>query len=157
MMKRMGAVGFFFFGSLRIFTAGLLLFATIFFCSCGQKPVQPVQIEANDICFHCKSPVSDVAFSAEFITKDGEVRKFDDIGCLIASARKTGRNNIRVFFARDIMSRSWFPAEQLQFVRSATIPTPHKTGLIAFKDAAKARQIASRYQAELTRLEDMLK
>jgi copper chaperone NosL len=156
-MKRISDIGFILSGLFRILASGLLLFATFLCSACGQKPVQLEQIDDDDICFHCKLPVSDVAFSAECITKDGEVRKFDDIGCLIASARKTGRKNIVAFFARDIMSREWFPADQLQFVRSANIPTPNKTGLIAFRDAAKARQIASRYQAELTALEDMLK
>lgn len=135
-----------------------LLFCSIIVCgACNTAPVQPVPIGAEDFCSYCKAPVTDVAFSSEFIMKDGTVHKFDDIGCLVAGAKRLGPKNVRAYFARDIMSRTWLPAERLSFVRSSRIPTPNKTGIIAFKDAAKARQIASRYQAELLTLTDILK
>ncbi len=137
----------------------MLLCAILISTACEKAPVKPANIGPNDVCFYCKSPIAqgEVAFAAEFVTKDGFVRKFDDIGCLVANARKVGRKNIIAFYAMDLVSRTWSPAEQLQFVRSHKIPTPRKGGIVAFRDPAMAKQTASRFQAELVNLDDILK
>jgi nitrous oxide reductase accessory protein NosL len=124
---------------------------------CGETPVKPVDISANDVCFYCKSPIIDVAYAAEFVTKTGFVRKFDDISCLVANARKVGKKNILAFYVMDVRSKTWFPAEQMQFVRSDKIGTPRNGGIVAFQDAAQAQQIATRYQGELAKFEDIVR
>ena len=142
------------------FVFGGLLFCTILIGSaCEKGPVKPVSIKPNDICFYCKSPLDEqtLAFAAEFITKDGFVRKFDDIGCLVANARKVGRKNIQSFYAMDIVSKTLLPAEQLQFVRSDKIRTPKNGGTVAFQDASRAKEVASRFQTQVLTLDDILK
>lgn len=140
-------------------TLSSLFFGAIFLlAACEKPPVKPSSINTNgDVCFYCKSPIADVRFAAEFVTNDGFVRKFDDIGCLIANARRVGKKNIQAFFAMDVQSKVWLPAEQAHFVRSDKLRTPQKGGIIAFQDLATAQNFASRYQAELVKLEDLVK
>jgi len=147
----------FWFRGLRILFGGVLLGAVVFCGACEKAPVKPVDISANDVCFYCKSPITEVAFAGEFVTKSGFVRKFDDIGCLLADAKKVGKKNIQAFYFIDMVSKKWFPAEEVHFLRSDKIRTPRNGGIIAFQDASKAQQIASRYQAELVQFDDILK
>jgi hypothetical protein len=125
--------------------------------ACEPPPAEPVDIKPTDVCFHCKDPITDLAFAVEFITKDGFVRKFDDMGCLLAHAEKLGSDNIKAAFAKDIVTQKWVPAEQLYFVRSERIKTPKNGGIIAFQDAERAKEVASQHQAELLRWNDLLK
>jgi len=137
-----------------------LLFCLFLIASaCEKAPVKPVEITTNDICFYCKSPIAekDMASAVEFITKSGFVRKFDDIACLISDAQKVGKKNIEAFYVKDIVSQKWLPADQLQYVRSDKIKTPRNGGIIAFQDAARAQQVATRYQAELVKFGDLVK
>jgi len=145
------------FKGLRILLGGVLLGAVVFCGACEKAPVKPVDIGANDVCFYCKSPITEVAFAGEFVTKSGFVRKFDDIGCLLADAKKVGKKNIQIFYFIDIVSKKWFPAEEVRFLRSDKIRTPRNGGIIAFQDASKAQQLAPRYQAELVQFDDILK
>jgi nitrous oxide reductase accessory protein NosL len=145
------------FKGLRLVSGALLLCAILIGGACEKAPVKPVDITANDVCFYCKSPITEVAFAAEFVTRSGFVRKFDDIGCLIADAKKVGKSNIQAFYAMDVFSKKWFPAEQVQFVRSDKLRTPRKGGIVAVQDATKAQQLAARYQAEVVKLDDIVK
>jgi nitrous oxide reductase accessory protein NosL len=136
---------------------GVLFSMVLLGAGCENAPVKPVSIGPNDVCFYCKSPITDLAFAAEFITKDGFVRKFDDIGCLVANVRKVGRKNIQAFYVMDALSKTWLSAQEAQFIRSDKIRTPKNGGIIAFRDASKAQQMASRYQAEIIPFEDIVK
>ena len=143
---------------------GFMLFCVLWMVGgCEKAPLKPAAIGPNDICFYCRAPIiaggekSQEAFAAEFITKDGFLRKFDDIGCLIANAQKVGKKNIVAYYAVDLVSKAWLPAEQLTFVRSDKIRTPRNGGIIAFQDAARAQQVAAQYQAELVKLSDFIK
>ena len=143
---------------LRFVLAGLLLLVFVS-TACEKTPVKPVSIGSNDVCFYCKSPIDEkqIAFAAEFITKDGFVRKFDDIGCLIANARKVGKKNIVAFYAMDYDSKMLLPAEQVQFIRSDKIRTPKNGGIVAFQSAPRAQQVAAQFQAEMAKFDDIVK
>jgi hypothetical protein len=140
------------------FVMGAALLCILFLgFACEPPPAEPVDIKPTDICFHCKDPIADLVFAVEFITKDGFVRKFDDMSCLLAHAQKLGKDNIRAAFAKDIVTQKWVPAEQLYFVRSERIKTPKNGGIIAFQDAERAKKAASQYEAEMVRWDDLLK
>jgi nitrous oxide reductase accessory protein NosL len=147
----------------RKFVLGSLLFSALVITgACKEAPLKPVSIGPNDSCYYCKASFNlspnrkEEAYAAEMIAKDGFVRKFDDIGCLIANAKKVGLKNIKALYATDFPSRTWLPAEQLQFVR-ANIQTPRNGGIVAFKDAEMAQKFASKYSGELIQLADLIK
>jgi copper chaperone NosL len=37
----------------------------------------------EDVCERCRMIISDKRFAAQFITRNGEAKKYDDIGCMI--------------------------------------------------------------------------
>jgi nitrous oxide reductase accessory protein NosL len=135
----------------------LLACTILILCGCGKTPAKPVAIGSNDACFYCKSPISDLAFAAEFVTSTGFVRKFDDISCLVANARKVGKKNIVAFYAIDAQSKAFFPADQMQFVRSDKIRTPRNGRIVALQDPTQAKAVAARYQGEIVKFDDLLK
>jgi copper chaperone NosL len=134
-----------------------LFAAALMIVGCQKSPVMPVNVESGDICYFCKSAIAEPEFAAEYLTTSGSVRKFDDIACLIASAKVAGKENIRSFFVMDSLSKTWIPAESALFVRSDKLRTPKSGGLIAFKEAAKAQDLAMRYQAELMKFAGLVK
>jgi len=142
---------------MRLALIGSLLCVFVLATGCEKTPVKPVDITTNDLCFHCKAPISEIAFAAEFITKDGFVRKFDDMACMLEHARKIGKKNILGFYAIDAQTRKLYPVEEVQFVRSDKIRTPHNGGIVAYKDPAKADDIAARFKAEKVTLDDLMK
>jgi hypothetical protein len=140
----------------------LLLCAFLIIAACAKAPVKPSEFAENDICFQCKSPIGakELPYAGEFITSSGFVRKFDDIGCLVANAKKVGKKNIEAFYAVDVRSRKLLPADQVQFVRCDKVPTPKNSGIIAFQDAAKADEYIAKikaYNPEKVKLEDLLR
>jgi copper chaperone NosL len=139
-----------------IIAAGLIACA-LMIAGCRKNPVMPVNISSDDVCDLCKSTIAQPEFAAEFLTRSGSVRKFDDLGCLIASAKAIGKEQIQSFYVMDNKSMTLTPAEQAYFVRSDKIRTPKNGGLIAFKDLSDAQSLASRYQAELAKFSDLVK
>lgn len=128
----------------------------LFMGACEKTPVKPSNITSNDVCFHCKSPISDVAFAAEFVANNGFARKFDDINCLIADAQKLGKKNIQAFYFVDAQSKNLFPVEEVQLVHSDKLRTPQNGGIVAFRDPAKAREFIERFHAEEVKLDIFL-
>jgi copper chaperone NosL len=108
------------------------------FAACGQREMRPVDLLPEDMCAHCRMAISEKRFAAEFITRDGEAFKFDDIACL-ANAVKANANRERIaaFFVMDYETRQWLPGETAHYLRSAAFKTPMGGGIAAFKDKAK--------------------
>jgi nitrous oxide reductase accessory protein NosL len=147
----------------RKLALGCLLFSALVVISgCKEAPLKPVSIGPNDVCYYCKGSFNlspdrkEEIYAAEMVAKDGFVRKFDDIGCLVANAQKVGKKNIKAIYAVDLPSRAWLPAEQLQFVRTK-IATPRNGGILAFRDAEMAKKFASTYKGEVVPLSDLIK
>ena len=98
------------------------------------------------------------SIEAELVTKDGFVRKFDDIGCMLEHAKgKIGKANIIAYYAMDFPTQQWVRAEEAQFVKSDKFQTPRSGGILAFKDQANAQDLASQYQAQLVPFADLIK
>jgi copper chaperone NosL len=138
------------------FIAVLLAFCTLMLSGC-RKSEMPAPIKSGDECQFCKSRIEDASFTAEFLSTSGSLYKFDDMGCLIASAKSLGRESIASIYVMDNKSMTLTPAETAFFVRSDKIWTPKGGGLIAFKDASEAQNLASRYHAELLKFNELMK
>jgi copper chaperone NosL len=136
--------------------AAFLLFCALIVAGC-RKPEMPAPISSDDACHFCKSVIANPAFAAEFLTRSGAVYKFDDMVCMIASAKELGSEKIESFYVTDSKSGTLTPAASAMFVRSDKIWTPKGGGLVAFKDMSEAQNLASRYHAELLKFNELLK
>jgi nitrous oxide reductase accessory protein NosL len=142
---------------LGIALTGLLAFWVVLLSACQTAEIKPLEIVTGDTCARCKAPITEKHFAAEFVTKDRFVRKFDDISCLIQHAAKVGKNNIAAYYVADFPSQKWLKAEEAHFVQSDQISTPKNSGILAFKDEAQAKTLASQYQAKLVKFSDLIK
>lgn len=126
--------------------------------SCGKEIVpKPLDIAADDTCLFCKKPIAEKRYAAEFVTKDGFVRKFDDIACMVQHANKVKKNNILAFFTTDYPSGTWVNAGDAVYLRSDGFKKQVAGGILAYKDKARAEAIATQYKAELVKFDDILK
>ncbi len=126
--------------------------------ACQQPTYKPVEIVQNDVCFRCKAPIAEKQYAAEFATKDGFVRKFDDIACMADYAQnKMKKDNIGAFYVVDYATKEWLPAERAAFVKSDQFKTPQNGGILAFKDKGQAEKLAAQYQAKLLTFSDIVK
>ena len=143
---------------LNVFILGCGIAAVMVLAECQRRAIEPVAIEANDMCSFCRMSISEKRYAAELIDAEGEVFKFDDIGCM-ANFVKQKRNNapIQATFVMDFDRREWLKAEDGFYVRSAELKTPMNGGVAAFQDQSGAAAAMAKYHgtklefAELTK------
>ncbi len=124
---------------------------------CQQAALAPVDIRAEDLCASCKMAISEKRYAAEFLTKDREPVKFDDIGCMMRYVQNRQRQDtIAAYFVVDYDSRQWLPAEAAHYVRSADFKTPMRSGIVAYQDEGKAQAAVAAHHGVLLRFAELL-
>jgi len=120
---------------------------------------RPVEIlpEADE-CAACAMAVQDMKVAAEALFKNGDVKKFDDIGCMASylSRKKVGDAQLKGLFVHDLSSGRWLPLEQATLVKSK-FPTPMRYGVIAFERPEAARRLDAKYQGKVVTWASVLK
>lgn len=126
--------------------------------SCGNRPPQPVEIEATDICAQCKMAISEKRYAAEMTGADGNAIKFDNVDCMVRYAAAHGlKDKAAAWFVMDSDGREWLDARQAFLVKSATIPGPMGSGVLATKDSTAAGDLVRRFSGQVVRFEDLWK
>lgn len=121
-----------------------------------QSALQPVEIDANDMCSFCKMAISEKRYAAEAIDTAGTVYKFDNAACMTRFVGERGlRAKMAVYYVADFDSRTFVDAQKAVFAISEAIPSPMASGLAAFKDRAKAHQFAADHQGNVIAFEDL--
>lgn len=123
------------------------LFVTL--AGCGQSEIRPVDLYPEDACSNCRMAVSDRSFASQMITTDGEVFKFDDLGCLEQYRRKHTSIRIAAIFVSDYETREWLPFEKSIIVQTG-ISTPMGSGKVAVRTPEKARELTQKFPARDT-------
>lgn len=132
--------------SVRI--ASLVLLLSLVGCP-GEAPradVPPDMSYGVDPCDRCAMIVSEERFAAAYVTPAGEVRRFDDLGCLTAFLVERPEQ-VAETWVHDQASRAWLRGRQAWFARTATI-TPMGTGLVAVSDEAAAKALVAGARGE---------
>ena len=125
---------------------------------CQRKTIEPVSIEANDMCSFCRMSISEKRYASEFIDGEDRAFKFDDIGCMVNFIKqKRSTAPVRATFTMDFERREWIKAEDAFYVRSSEFKTPMNGGVIAFNDQPSAQAAATKYQGTLLRFEELTK
>jgi copper chaperone NosL len=140
--QRLRLSWFFFAKPLRLCT-----FACVFYLfGCGSSEIKPVDIYPEDMCAQCRMAVSAPAFASEIITADGEVFKFDDLGCLEKFKEKSTDRKIAATFVKDYETKKWLPYERSTIVQTS-IKTPMGSGKVAFTDSSQAKAYLKKFPA----------
>jgi copper chaperone NosL len=141
----------------RLAIATLILTLIAGAAGCQKSAVEPVAIAAEDICGYCRMAISEKQYAAEFVDRDGQAFKFDDIGCMIEHLKtRKNRADIAAYFVADFESRSWLKAEDAALVRSKELKTPMGFGIVAFKDREKADQAAGAYHGTVAMFAELI-
>ena len=125
--------------------------------NCQKQSVAPVALAAEDMCSYCRMAISEKRYAAELIDSEGEVFKFDDIGCM-ANFVKSKKNSATTvaYFAMDFNERQWIKAEDAYFVRSSELTTPMNGEIIGFKTESRAEEAAGKFHGQLLRFKEIV-
>jgi copper chaperone NosL len=123
-----------------------LFIGALWMAGCGATKFEPVEIAAEDVCAFCKMAISEKQYAAEFINRDGDVFKFDDIGCMANYVAERKIEDIAAYYVVDFDSKQWLKAEEANFVISPKFHTPMGGGIVAFKDGSRAETAATANQ-----------
>ena len=130
----------------------------VLLAGCYKFTVVPVAIEATDMCSFCRMNISEARYAAELLDDEGQLFKFDDIGCM-ANFIKQKRNNasIRATFVMDFDHRQWLTAESASYVQSSEFKTPMNGGIVAFRDRSSADAAVAKYHGKLMTFAEITK
>lgn len=112
--------------------------------ACGPSEIKPVDIYPEDMCSQCRMAISEPVFASEIITTDGEVFKFDDLGCLEKFREKSSEYKIAATFVKDYETKNWLPYEHSTIVQTS-LQTPMGSGKIAVADSVQAQEYLEKF------------
>jgi copper chaperone NosL len=139
-----------------ILTCGVAILVML--ASCQKTAMEPVAIEANDMCSFCRMSISEKRYAAELIDNDGQAFKFDDIGCMANFIRQKKSNvQMHASFVMNFDRREWLKAESAFYVRSSQFKTPMNGGIVAFKDQSSADAAVAEYKGTLVSFAEITK
>lgn len=81
---------------------------------------------------------SDLRFASEVISDQGEVFKFDDIGCMLEFKSSYDADKVAATYVRDYDGKEWIPYETATII-DTDVDTPMSSGKVAFADSTRAR------------------
>ena len=119
---------------------------------CQRSLIKPIAIAPEDVCSFCKMAISEKRYAGQYVDKDGQAFKFDDLTCMTSFNEGS---NIAASFVMDFEAKQWLKAEDAIYVRSSELKTPMSGGMIAFKDEAPAEQASRNYHGKLLRFGDV--
>lgn len=105
--------------------------------ACGKsQSYEPEEINPEvDVCDVCNMSVASELFATELILKDGEIYKYDDIGCMIEMLDTDDRiseEEIAKKYVRDVETGEWIELEDAYYVYHPDIWTPMAYGVVSF-------------------------
>jgi copper chaperone NosL len=117
-----------------------LLFTALTACQSSVDLEQPPDIRyGEDVCDLCGMIISEARFAAGYITAEGETRRFDDIGNMVAYHLEMGED-VAVFWVHDYETAVWLRADEATLAYVADLITPMGSGLVAFADPDAAAE-----------------
>lgn len=127
-------------GRLEIFLLSSL-FILAGLASCRQSAdlqAPPEIIIGQDVCDQCGMLIGEAKYAAAYWTVDGQPRRFDDIGGMMAYYH-VHDEEVASFWVHDFVSEEWLPAEEATFLVDKGQQTPMGYGIVAFATAEQAR------------------
>jgi len=109
----------------------------------------------EDVCDECRMIINEPRFAAAYVTRQGEVRRFDDIGDMVQYHRKHAEE-VAVFWVHDFETEEWLRADQAVFVISSEIHTPMGHGIVAVRDRGRAERLMASLRGKVLTWQELL-
>ncbi|MDX1614372.1 MAG: nitrous oxide reductase accessory protein NosL [Candidatus Promineifilaceae bacterium] len=114
-------------------------------CEPAKVTLQPPEIRyGEDSCDQCRMIISEARYAAAYLTADGQPRRFDDIGGMLAYQRDS-TDDVASAWVHDYQTAAWIAAEEATYVVAGEY-TPMGSGIVAFATAETARQWAQDHE-----------
>ncbi|MBN2366844.1 MAG: nitrous oxide reductase accessory protein NosL [Calditrichaeota bacterium] len=123
----------------------------IFMAECSNNNTEnrpPEILWGTDVCDECRMIINESRFASAYITENREIRRFDDIGCMITFENETAENVQKRWF-RDFYDDIWIKPPEAFIFHSAEIITPMASGLISLNSSDGVQQLKNRYSGQL--------
>ncbi len=121
--------------------------------------VGPVDIDtAADVCARCRMAIDSLAHAGEIVTSEGDVRKYDSLGCLLGDHRDLAAAGRRLAGAwvMDHETKKWLKAEDAHYAL-VDLPTDHMGfGAVATATRDAALKIAGGNAAKVANWQGLL-
>lgn len=124
------------------FLIGLLL---LILTACGGTPdleSPPEILYGQDPCDQCSMIINEPRFATSYVTKSGDVRRFDDLGGMLVYDQQN-QEDVHIYWVHDYNSEEWLNATKASIVHSPDLTTPMAWGLATFASPADAEQFAA--------------
>lgn len=135
----------------------LLLTCIWLLAACGNSSDfdQPPEIRyGEDICARCSMIINEARYAAAYVTAEGEVRLFDDIGGMFDYNAQMNEE-VAVFWVHDFDTEQWLKADQAYYVEGDHI-TPMGYGIVAFGDESRAGDWAAENEGMIVTFDSLL-
>jgi len=121
----------------------LLLFGIFLLSGCGgNQSFEPVAINTEiDVCEICNMGIAHEHYATEIISTDGDVYKFDDLGCMVEFLEQDEvieKNKVAKQYVRDSETGEWVELENAFHAYHPDFWTPMANGVVTFKDKERA-------------------
>lgn len=142
----------------RSLALSLIVLLAVLLVSCQPRPSldAPPEIRyGEDTCDLCHMIINEARFAAACVTRQGEARRFDDIGDLVAY-HAAHAEEVAALWVHDYDTGEWLRAEQATFVVSDAFHTPMGHGIVAVANAARAQELAASVGGQVAAFSDLL-
>jgi len=122
---------------------GGIFFGLLLITGCSKETaIEPEPINSEiDVCEICNMSIAEERYATEIITKDNDVYKFDDLGCLVEFEEKgklVTSDEIEKRFVRDVETGEWIELEKAYYMYDSEFWTPMANGVLSFQSKERA-------------------
>lgn len=120
----------------------LFLIGVVCMVGCSDKQAfEPVEINPEiDVCEICNMSIAHEQYATEVISQEGEIYKFDDLGCMMEFLQNEMESEVAKNYVRDVESGEWVELEEAYFSFNLDFWTPMANGVVSFKDKESAEE-----------------
>jgi copper chaperone NosL len=125
-------------------------FLSIYFAGCsGNNHNAPPELTlGRDACDNCFMLINEKNFAASLWQKNGEAKRFDDIGCMLQYLKKNDVSTASVW-VHDLNSGKPVQADRAFYAVSENLVTPMGFGIAAFEKNGSAQQYADQNKTKV--------
>ena len=119
--------------------------------ACSQQPKldEPPKIQLGiDACNECYMLINEEKYASAYVTTDGQIRVFDDIGCMLKHLEKTGETPLHMWVHHFLDAR-WLESDSAVFLKSPALETPMGYGIIAVGKPEQADSLKGVLQGDI--------
>ena len=118
----------------------MLLLASL--SGCQASSMEPEEINPEiDVCEVCNMGIAHEFFATQIVTKEGDIYKFDDLGCMdefLHTEDSLTKEGAAKQYVRDVETGEWVELEDAYHVYHPELWTPMANGVVSFKDKGSA-------------------